>query len=344
MSAVTISKPALVLSLDGGGVLVLSSLLVLQRFMRQLHQNGNSSTLLPYQVFDLIVGTSAGGIIALMLGTLHMSVDDCIDVYARFAERVFAKPCSSSSITRGFSALLGWLKYYEHVLESALQEFVEQELGDKNAFLDSSRGCETAVITSSKDDGKHPVFFRSYDHPDEPATDCYVWQAARATSAATTVYPPVSIGHPPCQYIDGAISGHCNPGLLAVQEAGDLWPGRRVFLLSVGTGSPATITVGGQIIAVVKSLAELVTDCNSVHESLQKLSANNNSITYFRFAVGSELAKIHLDEWKEMGRITALTKGYLNLPDQINRMRLCVVQLRGIRVDQDPQYDSYASQ
>jgi patatin-like phospholipase/acyl hydrolase len=62
-----------ILALDGGGVRGLSSLLILQRLMQEVqHLNGDSEPPLPCEYFDLICGTSTGGLIAIMLGRLRM--------------------------------------------------------------------------------------------------------------------------------------------------------------------------------------------------------------------------------------------------------------------------------
>ena len=62
-----------VLSLDGGGVRGLSSLLILREIMEEIQrQSGAEDTPLPCQYFDLISGTSTGGLIAIMLGRLKM--------------------------------------------------------------------------------------------------------------------------------------------------------------------------------------------------------------------------------------------------------------------------------
>ena len=73
------AKPLRILSLDGGGVRGLSSLLILKDLMRQVavdHRDESPSAEkiapLPCQYFDLICGTSTGGLIALMLGRLRM--------------------------------------------------------------------------------------------------------------------------------------------------------------------------------------------------------------------------------------------------------------------------------
>jgi len=61
------------LSLDGGGVRGLSSLLILREIMEEIQrQSGREETPLPSQYFDLIGGTSTGGLIAIMLGRLRM--------------------------------------------------------------------------------------------------------------------------------------------------------------------------------------------------------------------------------------------------------------------------------
>jgi len=69
-----------ILALDGGGVRGLSSLLIVQRLMREIHrimiESGQTTPdgkpPLPCQHFDLICGTSTGGLIAIMLGRLRM--------------------------------------------------------------------------------------------------------------------------------------------------------------------------------------------------------------------------------------------------------------------------------
>src|SRR6266496_4251385 len=62
-----------ILSLDGGGVRGLSSLLILQKLMSEIQRlKGDSQPPLPCQYFDLICGTSIRGLIAIMLGRLRM--------------------------------------------------------------------------------------------------------------------------------------------------------------------------------------------------------------------------------------------------------------------------------
>jgi patatin-like phospholipase/acyl hydrolase len=77
--------PLRILSLDGGGVRGISSLYILKALMiqvslQQIADNERHSIPKPADYFDLICGTSTGGLIALMLGRLrmvsHLLVDD----------------------------------------------------------------------------------------------------------------------------------------------------------------------------------------------------------------------------------------------------------------------------
>ncbi|KAJ4038294.1 hypothetical protein NW756_008572 [Fusarium oxysporum] len=80
------------LSLDGGGVRGLSSLYVLKRIMdghNAKREKLGQSPQKPAVIFDLIGGTSTGGLIAIMLGRLQMDVDECISAYSDLIKVVF---------------------------------------------------------------------------------------------------------------------------------------------------------------------------------------------------------------------------------------------------------------
>jgi patatin-like phospholipase/acyl hydrolase len=74
-----------VLTLDGGGVRGLSSLLILREIMEDIERRTDADeTPLPCEYFDLIGGTSTGGLVAIMLGRLGMvnTRDDLADYRA----------------------------------------------------------------------------------------------------------------------------------------------------------------------------------------------------------------------------------------------------------------------
>src|SRR5579859_1132657 len=62
-----------ILSLDGGGIRGLSSLLILKEIMEEVRrQTKAEETPRPCEYFDLMGGTSTGGLIVIMLGRLGM--------------------------------------------------------------------------------------------------------------------------------------------------------------------------------------------------------------------------------------------------------------------------------
>lgn len=76
------------LSLDGGGVRGLSSLYILKSMVECIDPDNPPK---PCNLFDMIGGTSTGGLIALMLGRLEMTVDECIEAYKTMSPQLFTK-------------------------------------------------------------------------------------------------------------------------------------------------------------------------------------------------------------------------------------------------------------
>src|SRR4051794_21395394 len=78
------------LCLDGGGVRGLSSLYILQELMKQVAVDPSNPPK-PCHWFNMIGGTSTGGLIAIMLGRLQMSVKECIEIYMKMMGSIFTK-------------------------------------------------------------------------------------------------------------------------------------------------------------------------------------------------------------------------------------------------------------
>ncbi|KAH8708402.1 phospholipase, patatin family protein [Phaeosphaeriaceae sp. PMI808] len=76
------------LALDGGGVRGLSTLQILKQLMYTIDPESPPK---PCDYFNMIGGTSTGGLIAIMLGRLQMTVDECIDAYVSLSDRIFQK-------------------------------------------------------------------------------------------------------------------------------------------------------------------------------------------------------------------------------------------------------------
>ena len=101
------------------------------------------------------------------------------------------------------------------------------------------------VVASSREetsDQFHPHLFRNYE-PAKRSKEVLrqtgsnggeVWEVARATSAAPMMFSPVTIEDE--QFVDGGLCAN-NPIDLAMKEAQDIWPGRKIgAILSLGCG------------------------------------------------------------------------------------------------------------
>ena len=83
------------LVLDVGGLRGLLKLMILRRLMAAVDPDAPPK---PCDYFDMIGGTSTGGLIAIMLGRLRMTIDECIDIYAMLSDRVFEKKSHRANI------------------------------------------------------------------------------------------------------------------------------------------------------------------------------------------------------------------------------------------------------
>ncbi|KAF8573609.1 FabD/lysophospholipase-like protein [Ramaria rubella] len=222
---------------------------------------------LPCRYFDLIGGTSTGGIIALMLGRLGMSVAEAIERYGTLAQRVFSdvKPFGKDR------------KFKASKLEEVVKEIVKQKTQNAEERLLSgpgNQGCKTFVCTRTAWSMRGPRLFRTYETPKYATFNCTIWEAARATSAAPTFFKRIVIGPPGSSehYIDGGI-GCNNPIKQVLEEAEVIFPGRKVAcIISIGTGQPQTIGMPPPSLFqrvlpldVIQVLRSISTDCEQTH-------------------------------------------------------------------------------
>ncbi|KAG9695940.1 FabD/lysophospholipase-like protein, partial [Aureobasidium melanogenum] len=141
-------KKESVLTLDGGGIRGLVSLLILERILgfirdeewgcdrrmvdagyRAPRTDGRDKTELPLacHYFSFMFGTSTGGIIAIMLGRLRMGIKDCIDTYCNLGREIFEK--------RQPFHFLGQNKYDCTKLERIINDVVQKHRGSTDAMI-----------------------------------------------------------------------------------------------------------------------------------------------------------------------------------------------------------------
>lgn len=370
------TQPLRILCLDGGGVRGISSLCILKELMlevareknRKLGKNsamangdGSQDTgnipenqdselecVKPCDYFDLICGTSTGGLIALMLGRMKYTVDDAIKKYASLAEEVFT---SKSKDPRA--------KYNHEVLEKCIQNVIEgSPIGlERDALMEDLDGCKTFVVaTSLLGDAVTPYLMRTYKSTAEPPGPFpgHIWECARATSAAPTFFLPITINSvtygessrslqkskddklkrevetsSASTFGDGGTTAN-NPTLEALAEIGNIWPFRKIgCVVSLGTGvekraqliehrdwlSWALRKVSSKHafeLDVAKYCVQVTTSSEKVHgELMRSLKTLGWLERYFRLNVPHNVGEIILDDWAKVPHMKRLTEDYM---------------------------------
>jgi uncharacterized protein len=202
-----------ILALDGGGLRGIFATAVLTEAENAFGHAFLSS-------FNLFVGTSTGGIIALGLAS-GRSCREMLDLYRSIGPRIFSNPRRLRRLVRP--------KYDRSELDALLRDV----FGANTRMNDLGRHvCITAHELVS---GTTRVWKDDHSSELRWGGEQLVWKVAAATSAAPTYFAPVQLGDVD-SHIDGGIWGN-NPSLVGITEAvryagRDL---RDIRLLSVGT-------------------------------------------------------------------------------------------------------------
>ena len=200
-----------VLAIDGGGIRGLIPALVLAELERR---TGRRTA----ELFDLVAGTSTGGILACALTRPDaLPAAEVAELYVSEGPRIFDR-----SLLRTVSSVDGVLeeRYASDGLVSALERF----LGD-------ARLADTVVpifVTAYDIEARQATFFRTGED------DASLADVAHATSAAPTYFEPARVGGR--ALIDGGVFA-ANPALCAYVDLvrDGRAPELRV-LASLGTG------------------------------------------------------------------------------------------------------------
>ncbi|KAF7433810.1 hypothetical protein PC9H_005776 [Pleurotus ostreatus] len=335
--------PLRLLSFDGGGVRGISSLVILENIMLKLTNDPETK---PCDYFDMICGTSTGGLIALMLGRLRMSVPQCIEAYKRFASDIFRM---NGKFAKGIAEGSTGYAYGADTFESAVKAIVKQYGDGKETMIPQSpdQHCKVFVVAGEASNlSKTPEHLRTYKSAKFANVDKFVdipiWQAARATSAAPTFLPSITING--TELIDGGLL-YNNPIALLLGEAYHEFGVERLMstrcLLTLGTGhGPNLHAPPRPELGVLPSLqyhrdlaetlASIATDCEHTHQKARKVFPEDDTYWRFNYGIqnGGDWKKVlELDEWQGMEAFASGTRDYISSPEQTPRAHGCASKL-----------------
>lgn len=224
-----VKKPFRVLALDGGGIRGAFSAAVLAQMQEALDRAHPGKRLVDQ--FDLICGTSTGGLLAIALG-LGIPSAELPEMYVEYGDEIFEQPESAfGRISQIWRQVTG-AKHDPVGLVNVLGE----KFGDR-VFGESS--VRLAITAFDVTLGRIFVFKTAHDPRFMYDIDVPATQIARCTSAAPTYFPPeVLKAHRDATYVDGGVWAN-NPSMVGLIEAvafcgadiGD------VHVLNIGTTS-----------------------------------------------------------------------------------------------------------
>jgi predicted acylesterase/phospholipase RssA len=242
-----------VLAIDGGGVRGI----IPTRVLAALETLTERPVV---ELFDVMVGTSAGGMLVLGLscgdgeGRPAFSAGSLGDFYRLHGETVFPRTsltwprsmkelrevferASSSAAFLGFNPEVGNARHGPGGIDAAFRD----QFGDRRL----SEALGDVIVTAFDMQASEPVLFRSQEARHRPERDVLMRDVARATSAAPTFFPPARMdwaGEADRILIDGGVFAQ-NPALigyleavLRAREAGERNP--NIVVVSLGAGIP----------------------------------------------------------------------------------------------------------
>jgi predicted acylesterase/phospholipase RssA len=270
-----------ILSIDGGGVRGIIPISILatieQRTKRPIAE-----------LFDLIAGTSTGGILALGLtkpdkfGKPEASAQTLCELYKHEIPQIFRNPHTwwGNLLSPKYDA-------------SVIQEILKQGFGDcrlKSALTDILIPCYDIEHRS-------PHIFKSRWARRQSQYDFLMRDVAFATSATPTLFSPARIARPGAggslALVDGGIFAN-NPAMHAYTEVHEMFPGKddKFLLLSLGTGEFTRQLTNDLVdlwgyVQWSRPMLELVSESisESVHAQMRYLLPPTDYQRYYRFQI-----------------------------------------------------------
>ncbi|TND09052.1 MAG: patatin [Bacteroidetes bacterium] len=301
------AKPFLILSLDGGGLRGIVPTMILM----QIEQITGKKI---QDMFQLMAGTSTGGLIALGL-SIGKTPAQLKDIYVQNGKKIF--PATGGGIT-------GLLHKAEQLFEpkyspAGLQSVLDQYFGNT-----TMADCKVPVIACCYDLASNtPLFFKSRYTKQAQPINAKLTEVCRATSAAPTYFPAfrMSYNNMDRVCIDGGVYIN-NPGMAAFSEIckyykdplynlpPDFNPDVNVFMLSLGTGTyTANLAqkkwIDGGLVNWATKISDIMmqaTNQSTVYECSEMLPANQ----YYRMNIS-----IGDDKYSDMADSSDATRNYL---------------------------------
>ena len=282
-----------ILQLDGGGLLAIMYLSVLSALEKALGKKC-------HDIFNIIMGTSTGGIVGSLLSS-GMSAQDILNLYLENADRIFKKRAL------GFASPLTWIygsRYDRAYLDSLLQRHLDFPMSDCK--------CTLIITGVCMDDIRHTHFFKSYK-PKYRGVPVYL--IVQVTASAPTYFGYMTdtqglLGRKDAKWTDGGVGVfNCTLSKAEIEAKNYQNAGDNYWILSCGCGyvcksrSPSSFLIN-QItdfigIAREQAVWEQIKEATERRVNFSRIDDEISSEHYQMDDVSS------ISYWLEQGRIWA---------------------------------------
>jgi predicted acylesterase/phospholipase RssA len=268
-----------------------------------------------------------------MLGRLQMTVDDCIHAYTTLSARVFQKKRHRLTFKGNVQG-----RFDSDELEQAIKDIVQDQKLPRDALLKDSptAKCKVFVCATSCETGD-TVRLRSYRSPRGRDRDVKIWEAGRATSAASSFFDPITVDAFGEYFVDGA-TGVNNPVYEVWSEAQDIWPSLSFednvrCLVSIGTGVPSLTPFKGSLMGIFEVLKKIATETQKTAELFSRDKAKlGEEGRYHRFDVVRGLEDVGLENVMKMPEIVAASDRYVESQAVFKQMNVCAEKMKACAV------------
>ena len=185
--------------------------------------------------------------------------------------------------------------------------------------------CATSKETSET------VCLASYKIPrgnNDLLNSATIWEACRATSAASSFFDSIAIGRYEEEFVDGA-TGANNPVWEVWNQAQAMYGPEPLedhldCLVSIGTGVPPLKPFRDDVLHLHETLIALATETEQTAERFRRSKAHlDDAGHYYRFNVARGLEEVALEESKKKKEIAAATRRYVTSQEVWKHMRAC---------------------
>jgi len=209
-------KKVRILSIDGGGIKGLLPAVILADIERRIQKKTGNEQAKLVNYFDMIAGTSTGGILTCFYltpsltdrGSCRYFAREAIALYKEHGEKIFKLRMKPKILSKIIGSTYS---------EAGLENILTEKLSDIK-LSDLRKAC---LITSYDISRREAVLFTSPVDMENPDKDYLLKDIARSTSAAPTYFEPAkinSVGKTTAYLIDGGMYAN-DPTMCAIVEA-----------------------------------------------------------------------------------------------------------------------------